>query len=214
MIVMPANNSNAHSLASRFPGRIGLIMSPEGFRSPKKLPLSVDNGAYSCWSKGRDWDEAMFLRHVERCLEFKPLWVVVPDAVGDAEKTFRNWDAWRPRLEQFGVPLALAVQDGMTVESVKANCDQEVVFVGGTTDWKRKTLVMWCREFPRVHVGRINTERWLWECHIAGAESCDGTGWFRGDRFQRAGLERYLRRSSLGLTDRQAMLSLSFSDGW
>jgi hypothetical protein len=32
--------------------------------------------------------------------------------------------------------------------------------------------------------------------HEAGAESCDGTGWFRGDQDQLAGLERYLGLST------------------
>jgi len=58
------------------------------------------------------------------------------------------------------------------------------------------TLRQWTAAFPRVHVGRVNTERLLWIAHYAGAESCDGTGWFRGDQQQLAGLLRYLEKSS------------------
>lgn len=38
----------------------------------------------------------------------------------------------------------------------------DIIFVGGTTDWKWATVKTWCTLFPR------------------GAESCDGSGWFRG----------------------------------
>ena len=55
---------------------------------------------------------------------------------------------------------------------------------------------MWTKAFPgRVHVARVNSERLLWMADKAGAVSCDGTGWFRGNERQLAGLERYLRFS-------------------
>ena len=73
-----------------------------------------------------------------------------------------------------------------------------VVFVGGTTAWKWKTLRTWTENFPRVHVGRVNTDRMLWMAHECGAESCDGTGWFRGDQVQFAGLLSYLEQSTNG----------------
>lgn len=38
---------------------------------------------------------------------------------------------------------------------------------------------MWCKNFKRVHVGRVNNERRLQYCEDIGAESVDGTGWFR-----------------------------------
>jgi hypothetical protein len=69
----------------------------------------------------------------------------------------------------------------------------DVVFVGGSTEWKWETAEMWCREFPRVHVGRVNSPRRLYELESWGCESCDGTGWNRGDRKQTAGLEEWCR---------------------
>ena len=95
-----------------------------------------------------------------------------------------------------GFKLAMAVQDGMTPDDVPSNCD--VIFVGGTDAWKMPSLPMWTANFPRVHVGRINGYRGLWQCHEAGAESCDGTGYFRGDKKQLAGLIRYLEESTKG----------------
>ena len=91
----------------------------------------------------------------------------------------------------------MAVQDGMEPGDVPAEAG--VVFVGGSTEWKWRTVRDWCDAFDRVHVGRVNTNGKLWECHEAGAESCDGTGWFRGDQRQLRGLIAYLERSSQGL---------------
>jgi hypothetical protein len=74
----------------------------------------------------------------------------------------------------------------------------EVVFIGGTTDWKWRSIDLWCSSFPRVHVGRVNGYDGLIRCACAGAESVDGTGWFRGDKQQLAGLLRFLREQSSG----------------
>jgi hypothetical protein len=82
----------------------------------------------------------------------------------------------------------------MTPSDVPPNSD--VIFVGGTDSWKMRALPMFTKEFPRVHVGRINGEKGLWQCHEAGAESCDGTGWMRCGEERIAPLIRYLEQSS------------------
>jgi len=33
-----------------------------------------------------------------------------------------------------------------------------------------------------IHVGRVNHERELWQCDLAGATSVDGTGFVRNER--------------------------------
>lgn len=205
MIVMPTNNSSMHLgwLAGRYPGRIGWLLSPDGYRRPHEwMSYALDNGAFSAWKNGTEWDESAFMDMVRvvcgQCLmreiASRPLWVVVPDVVGNREATIERWQEWAPRLRDFEFPLAFAVQDGMTQADVPDDAD--VIFVGGTTEWKWRTALDWCRENERVHVGRVNSYRLLWSAHEAGAESCDGTGWFRGDKNQLAGLERYLEESS------------------
>jgi hypothetical protein len=86
-----------------------------------------------------------------------------------------------------------------------------VVFVGGSTAWKWRTVSNWCRDFPRVHVGRANTYKRLWQCHEVGAESCDGTGWMRGDQKQLRGLFEYLAESS-GEKPRAQQMRILFED--
>jgi len=202
MIVMVANNSgwDAGVLYGRYPDRVGHLYSPGAGRKPNFMPpYALDNGRFA--ARGSDWDEAAFLKLIEShgadCR-----WVVVPDVVGDRDGTLREWAKWAPRLT--GLTLAMAVQDGMTAADVPT--EASVVFIGGTTIWKRRTLFYWPAHFGRVHVGRINTEQWLWRCDDAGVESCDGTGWLRGDKRQFRGLHRYLERRSLGQSDGQGKL--------
>lgn len=196
---MPSNNSSMHLgwLAGQYPGSIGWLLSPDGWRQPHRwLPYALDNGAFPAWVNKQPWDEAGFLGMLKRSQQcgYNPKWVLVPDVVADREATISRWIEWAPRIRPYGWPLAFAVQDGMTQADVPP--DTDVVFVGGTTEWKWATVYNWCRDNKRVHVGRVNGYRGLWHCDDAGAESCDGTGWFRGDQDQLEGLERYLKESS------------------
>lgn len=201
MMVMPANNAKmlVGYLAGKFPGRIGWLISPDGFKEPHDwLPYAFDNGAFPIWEKGIEWQEGPFYALCERAYgrKHRPLWIAVPDVVANREATLRSWFLHSTRVAAYGSPLAFVVQDGMTPDDIPPSAS--VVFVGGTTDWKWKNLRTWTANFPRVHVGRVNTYRMLWMAHEAGAESCDGTGWFRGDKQQLAGLLAYLEQSTFG----------------
>jgi len=196
MIVLPSNNTGFEcgKLAGQFPGRIGHLHSVESPREPKQdVPWALDNGVFGAWQQSRKWNEEPFYRYLEQYAIWRPMWAVVPDSVGDRDETLRLWDKHASTVAAFGVPLAFAVQDGMTPSDVPT--ETSVVFIGGTTSWKWRNLTKWTDNFPRVHVGRVNTYRLLWMAHEAGAESCDGTGWFRGDKQQLAGLTKYLSES-------------------
>ena len=200
---MPANNSGIHVgwLAGQFPGRVGHLISPGGWRRPHRFfPYALDNGRFVATTQNREWDEKEFLKLRDKAkeAEIQPRWVVVPDVVGNRDGTLREWDHWHPRMEEFGWKLAMAVQDGMTPDDVPSDV---VCFVGGSTEWKWANLERFCAECDHVHVGRVNSEKRLWQCHRAGAASCDGTGWYRGDKKQLAGLVRFLALSSAGLEE-------------
>lgn len=201
MIVMIANNMGAEAkrLRATFPDRIGHIYSPGGFQGPWH-PYALDNGAFSEWSKGRPFDPAKFIGLLDRARgeSISPQWVAVPDVVTDRDATLAKWREWEPILRPYGWPLAFVVQNGMTYGDVPGGAN--VIFVGGDTDWKKDTARYWCERFPHVHVGRVNGETDLWRYHRAGAESCDGTGWFRGRRAQLDGLWYYLADTE-GLDD-------------
>ncbi len=192
---MPSNNTGfaAGYLAGKYPGRIGHLHSVDSPREPKPgIPWALDNGVFGAWQSGSEWSEEPLYRYLDDYSAWNPIWVVVPDWVGDRDETLRRWDKHAPALKSFGVPLAFAVQDGMTVEDVPA--EAEIIFAGGTTSWKWRNLRMWTEAFPRVHVGRVNSRRLLEQAESVGAESCDGTGWFREPRRTQE-LENYLSKS-------------------
>lgn len=199
MIVMVSNCTSwrTHYLQGRY-GGMGLLLPPDGMRGPyPHLPFyAIDNGAFPAWTNGEPWNEGKFLKALEWTVgrPVRPQWIVVPDVVTDAEATFELWHRWKDKVASYGAPLAFAAQDGMKPSDLATHgVEPDVVFIGGSTDWKMSTLGEWCAEFPRVHVGRINSLRGLMACHEHGAESCDGTGWFRGSHTQLDGLITYLR---------------------
>lgn len=206
MIVMPSNNTGSvvRELNEAHPGQLGHLMGPEpgGWRTPF-MPYALDNGAFGAWKAGERFRQVPFLGLCDRAQIYQrnggapPEWLLCPDVVGDRDKTLWQWGAWEDSLRRwYGWPLAFAVQDGMTGADVPA--DAQVVFIGGTTRWKRRMLGHFCARFPRVHVGRINTYKWLWVCAEHGAESCDGTGWLRGNQDQIEGLRRFLAEWAAG----------------
>ena len=210
VMVSNATGLRVGMLVERYPGMLGHLYSPGGQRGPwPELPYALDNGAFPAFTKGEAWDSAA---HLELLMWAKnsgqaPLWALVPDVVGDRAATIAKWNHTHAAVAAFGWPLAFAVQDGMTPADVPRGAS--VVFVGGSTEWKWATVSMWAKEFPRTHVGRVNTYRWLRVCEDAGVESVDGTGWFRANENQREGLEQWLREVT-GRAQRPAQQSLSF----
>lgn len=204
MIVMPANSTGwfFHSLA-RETGRLGHLYSPGAQNGPWPwFPYACDNGAFACWEPSTNtFDDARWASVEPRwhrlmvwtqVAAIRPMWAVVPDVPGNAERTLQRWAVYAPQVTH--CPRALAVQDGMTVDDVRALANQpDVIAVGGSTDWKWEALSMWVATFPRVHVLRVNAPARLYELESMGVESCDGTGWNRGNRTQTAGLEEWAR---------------------
>ena len=111
----------------------------------------------------------------------KPLWILVPDVVGDAEETFKRWGEWYPIVKEYGM-VAFAAQDGMGKLDVPTTAD--CVFVGGTTEWKLTHAHLFKGATPILHIGRVNTLGRLRWAKSIGADSVDGTGFFRGDKTQ------------------------------
>ena len=206
MIVMPANCQGWywHCLA-RETGKLGHLYSPAGKAGPWPwFPYACDNGCYSLWTpetnefdesrwKLNGYDEWRRLMFWCEAAAQKPIWAIIPDRPGNWDITIEKWMKYSGESP---FPLALAVQDGATVEAVKQLTPKpEVICVGGSTDWKWNTVEMWAANFPRVHLLRCNTPAKLYYLEALGIESCDGTGWLRGDRKKVQGLEDWARQS-------------------
>jgi hypothetical protein len=209
MIVMPANSSGWfwHALA-RETGRLGHLYSPDAQRGPWPwFPYALDNGAFSAWDQASNtWDESAWSEAAWRRLLVwsqttgqRPRWAIVPDVPGDAARTLERWATFAPVVRDMGIPAALAVQDGMTPDDVRS-LGADVIAVGGSTEWKWATVASWAAAFPRVHLLRCNSPARLAELDGLGVESCDGTGWSRGDRAQTSGLEAWCRQHARPVT--------------
>ncbi|MGV3617956.1 MAG: hypothetical protein ACO1SV_21735 [Fimbriimonas sp.] len=194
---MPANNTCwlVHYWQGLY-GGLGHLYTPErrevGY---PHIPFAIDCGTFGYASRGEmdRWSPDRF----RSCLDWAttqinpPRWVIVPDVPFDWSATVERWTEWADEVRGYGWPVAIAVQNGAEPEEVKG-LNPDVVFVGGDTEWKWATAATWCREFPRVHVGRVNSPKRLYQLHELGCESCDGTGWFRGKVPQIQGLEEFL----------------------
>jgi len=215
MMVMPSQNMKGivHYWCGRgYP--VGWLFTPEeALREPCEwVDYAIDNGRFAVWDAGKEWREGLYLRMLDHYSPHpkQPLWVVVPDVVGDRDATLREWDKWYPVLSgSYDYKWAFCVQDGMTPEDVPT--EAEVVFVGGTFEWKWRNLRQWVEAFDRVHVGRVNTVRHLLTCWDMGCESTDGTGWFRAPR-RTDELHKFLRiQAGEEVRHNQGTLDLEFA---
>lgn len=185
--VMCSNDSSTWymNLCRKYPDNLGWLIGPRFWKNPREgVAFALDNDAYQSFSNGTPYDFKSWSKflHKVKASGIVPLWALVPDVVANRSATLEQWGMFnREVAESYGWKTALAVQDGMTREDVLGlRFQPDVIFVGGTTVWKWKTAHVWCRDFPRVHVGRVNGKRRLWHCQRIGAESCDGSGWTRG----------------------------------
>lgn len=211
MIVMPANSSGWfwHTLAHET-GKLGHLYSPGAQRGPWPwFPYAMDNGCFALWNpadnsfdeegwKSRGemaWRKLIFWAQVmEGSKSNSPLWAITPDRPGKRDETLSKWGIYAGQIVSAGYLPAVAVQDGFTAEDVKSLDPQPaVVCVGGSTDWKWETAQYWASNFKRVHLLRCNAPSRLEELEKMGFESCDGSGWSRGDRTQTKGLEEWAR---------------------
>jgi hypothetical protein len=164
-------------------GIFGILLTP---RNGNRVGAVLGSGLR--WAADNDCfqglDEARYLRMLakldsDEVRASPPLFVTVPDRVGDAKATGQLWDDWLCEVAGRGLPAAYVAQDG--AESLSLPWDQmDALFVGGSTDWKESSAAMSLAEAASsrrkwVHVGRVNTSRRLrklldWGC----VDSIDG----------------------------------------
>ncbi len=148
--------------------------------TPSPLPYMVDNGAWGCSQRGIEWDGNLFLNYLGKWGSSADM-VVLPDIVSGGGKSLELSVRWIDVVQAFGSPILLAVQDGMSEEDVRPILLRHNVglFVGGSTEWKLKTLPLWGRIAREVgcwaHAARVNTAKRVKACQLAGMNSFDGT---------------------------------------
>lgn len=175
---MPANNTSAivHYFAGKYPGKVGILNTPFSYKKPPfYLPFALDNGCFTRWDEKEFF---LMLRKVSLLRE-QPLWVCVPDVVADAEQTNKRWHKYHHRID---FKKAFVVQDGHEPQDVPK--EAYAVFVGGSTNWKLNNAHKFKDASDWLHIGRVNTETRLRWAEEIGADSVDGTGFFRGRKKQ------------------------------
>ena len=166
---------------------VGLLMV-DHWRNPNEWSyFAVDNGCYSAFARKVEWNPSKFLNILHRCKESKltPDFIVIPDIVGGGLESLRKSERWGALLDgEFGFPMYLAVQDGMSNYDVATSplfTKISGIFVGGTMKWKINHMREWVefahRNELRCHVGRIGTFSRMKMTNIIGADSIDSTSW-------------------------------------
>jgi len=173
-----ANPCGGDVVAAMKAGTLGFIDTPaQGNRRPPGIEWCADN---SCFGSSYPGDDKWFAWLAKNAHEAATcLFATAPDVVGDAAATLARSGPWLPKIRALGYPAALVAQDGL--ESLVVPWDDfDVLFIGGTTEWK---LGPWARELVRqakdrgkwVHMGRVNSERRYRYANAIGCDSADGT---------------------------------------
>lgn len=131
----------------------------------------LDNGCYSTFRE-RTWK-----RMLKEARSNKPVFVCLPDVVGDARRTLELFEQFETVTE--GLPRALVLQDGIGQLAIPWD-KITTVFVGGTDAFKIAPECIHAVAAARilgkwVHVGRINSAARLQNWMGVG-DSLDGSG--------------------------------------
>ena len=177
-----ANPCGPDVIAAMQAGTIGYIDTPaQGNARPAGVAWCLDNGAYS-----DNFDEAKWWATVVNNAPYAAscAFAVAPDVVGDAEATLVRSRPWLAEIRGLGYPVAYVAQNGFADHFVPWD-DFDVLFIGGTTEWKLGPHAIEAAHQAklrgkRVHVGRVNSEkRFRFAAapypHGLGADSADGT---------------------------------------
>jgi hypothetical protein len=157
-----------------------------------------DNGAFEDFQAKREFDGFTFSRDMRRIALWceggtpksngtigakltRPDFVVVPDIVAGGEASLAFSLEWLEESRKAGAPCYLAVQNGMSLERVRAFVLEhgfDGIFVGGSLDWKLETAGDWQQLGEElglpVHVGRVGTAdrvTWARELGVASIDS-------------------------------------------
>lgn len=106
------------------------------------------------------------------------LFVVSPDAIGDAKSTIALYPEWRDVIRSYGFLVAFVGQDGL--ENYGLPDDIDAFFIGGSTKWKlSKAARELAQEAKRrgkwLHMGRVNSLARIHYAESIGCDSVDGT---------------------------------------
>jgi hypothetical protein len=180
MICYASRTGTKRNLAALRNAGWRLMISRAGVWRTEGFPYALDNGAWSDFRAGTDFDDAAFKTLVDR-LGGQADFVVAPDIVAGGLRSLRLSLVWLAQLLNRTKLVLVPVQDGMgPTDLLDVVVPGHVgIFLGGSTEWKLATMRQWgefCAERGvYFHVGRANTLKRFRLAHIAGADSVDGS---------------------------------------
>lgn len=169
------DNVHARELAGSH--GLGLMLNPRSYRPSRAddYPVhAVDNGCFS-----GAWEEAQWLRYLDRCPRDRCLFAVAPDVPFDWDASWARSQRYIDRIRAMGFPVAVAMQNGVRVDAVPWP-ELDVVFLGGDTDWKLGTEALYITRAAQergvhVHMGRANSLRRFRRAASMLVDTADGT---------------------------------------
>jgi hypothetical protein len=179
-ILLDCSPAKIVTYRERYGYEFGQLRTPlTSYARAPGIPYAIDNGCF------REFHESAWLRlcdEAEQLADDRPLFVTLPDVVGDAMRTAELFEHYKLRTNE--LPRALVLQDG--IERVRIPWqDIRAVFVGGSDQFKCSPAALGAARTAKmlgrwVHVGRVNTaarmRNWL-----DLADSLDGSGISRFD---------------------------------
>lgn len=176
-VIYFANPSTVPIREAMTAGHIGCIDTPlQGNKRPAAV-WCADNGCFNDarFDENYWWQWLVANSGQAHTCRF----ATAPDVVGDHEATLNRSMPWLARIRALGYPAAFVGQDGAQVETMPWD-DFDVLFIGGTTDWKlgpipRQLAGEAKRRGKWVHMGRVNSLKRYRYAEAIGCDSADGT---------------------------------------
>lgn len=172
---------------------VGDFISPRAYKLVGETPVwAADNDAFSGFHEARYCRMLETIaRHVQRG-GAAPMFVTVPDVVGNHFSTERLWNRWAPIVKRHGLPAAFVLQNGVDLHWqywLAGHADFpwdeiDALFIGGDTAFKFSEEVREIVEAANyhgkwVHMGRVNSVKRMRYAKAIGCNSCDGSGMAR-----------------------------------
>lgn len=198
-IMLAETNSEAWKQVGR-PLRWGRMFAAHTPIFEEGEPWGFDNGAWTFYSRGLEWDGEWFLRRIDDFLEkveelkTPPLVAVVPDIILGGMESFDRSQEWVEKLQHVDWPWYLVVQDGMSpsdpeIFEALSSGFYAGIFMGTVPTSSARKWVSLARKLDlRFHYARCGVIGKLQHAYQLGVDSVDSSGPLRSWRI----LSRYV----------------------